>query len=122
MNRKNIKKVRDAIAAVERKRFDMRLWTIGTDDPRDLVHNCNTAGCIGGWTEGVLLKGRKDCRDARELLGLTDDEAGELFYAWNGPALRGITQAHAVRVLDHLLETGEVDWKSTRRAKKAAAT
>jgi len=44
-----------------------------------------TVHCIGGWTlllfDGEIVLQRKADR-AQELLGLTDEEAGELFFYW----------------------------------------
>ncbi len=116
MNRENIQKVRDHIVAVDATRFDMTVWCrkaggVAHDiEPAELVHNCNTAGCIGGWAEGLLRKGRDDGTSAQDLLGLDEDQAYELFYAWDGPGLDKITQAQAAMVLNHLLATGNVDW------------
>lgn len=123
MNRKNIQKVRDVIAGLPAKRFAMEKWSglidgYGFDvEPERLLHDCKTCGCIGGWTEAVFpkFKGR-----AIVALGLDRSRSDALFLPC-GIDWEGVTRAHAVRVLDHLLETGEVDWKSTRRAKKAGA-
>ena len=109
MNRENITKVRDVIAGLPSAEFDMRDWG---------NHECDTAACIGGWTARVVLNDRslteRVCGDA---LGLTVGQRSTLFYP------RGIelpdggywspydaTPTQAVRVLDHLLATGEVDW------------
>lgn len=120
MNVKNIKTVRDHIAAVDAKRFEMATWASAGSrgnysradvDSLELIHDCNTCGCIGGWSEGLLRVDESDTRQARELLGLSDLQAEELFFAHSHPLpMNKITQAEAVAVLDHLLATGEVDW------------
>lgn len=128
MNRENIQKVRDHIAKLPAKRFQMSEWIARrgyAESPTldEVRHDCGTCACIGGWTLALLSAKRADhfSEDrAADLLGLTEDEAAELFRpeGWSAPGL--YTRPHAVRVLDHLLATGEVDWESTRRAKKTA--
>lgn len=130
MNRENIKKVRDVIASLPRGRFNMGDWVSNLDlTPKQLAHTCGTAACIAGWTLAVKSPGSRkrywDSVDnieevAGRYLGLSLDEAKRLFIP-PGLSIWKYTQPHAVRVLDHLLATGEVDWKSTRRAKKAGA-
>jgi len=121
MNRENIQKVRDVIAALPPAQFDMR--ELGTKN------ECGTVACIAGWACEVLGTGND--RDygttsvATEMFGITQGQAHELF--WLGSAEPGSKlwlagPDHAVRVLDHLLATGEVDWESTRRAKKPASS
>lgn len=135
MNRKNIQKVRDHIAGLNPKRFNMALWAAerdGDDDvaPVRLKHDCGTCGCIGGWTDAIFRtpRSKMGAESAGRALGLTEDQAQALFFPWgfpwgvnDGDDWENIKPAHAVRVLDHLLATGEVDWRSTRRTKKAAA-
>jgi hypothetical protein len=112
LNIPNITKVRDTIAALEPDRFDMAHWASRIEDggfasPSDLLHNCGTCGCIGGWTEALFED------PAPVALGLDRQQEFDLFY----PAGEGIissygdvTQAHAVTTLTKLIETGEVDW------------
>lgn len=133
MNRKNIKKVRDVIAALPRKRFNMEYYAAihdtadecGDDIPAvQLTHTCNTAGCIAGWTVATFAtrnSSRHTGQRAKNLLGITEAQSHNLFAPPGYDEPGRFSQAHAVRVLDHLLETGKVDWKSTRRAKKAVA-
>lgn len=129
MNRENITKVRDVIAGLPPERFAMRTY-IGVDGldssrvtPAAGIKECNSAACAAGWTM-VTLKPRSRASHhdydaiAGGLLGIDEDGADELFRP-EGWLHDEFTPAHAVRVLDHLLATGEVDWKSTRRAKKA---
>lgn len=105
MNVENIKRVRDHIAALPADQFNMRRFT----------SECGTAHCIAGWA-GVLFGTPGEFHGSsfgREALGLDEETALDLFYcgdgaegdeAWNS------TPQQAVRVLDHLIATGEVDW------------
>lgn len=130
MNRENIKRVRNVIAGLPAKRFDMGLWAGERDGEshvaaRRLRHDCGTCGCLGGWTNATFgtPKHAMGIESASAKLGLDEGQAQALFFPQGaGCAWREITTAHAVRVLDHLLETGEVDWQSTRRAKKSAVS
>lgn len=47
---------------------------------------------------------------------LNADAAAELFYAQNGPSLRGISADNAANVLDHYLSTGEINWAAAEMA------
>jgi hypothetical protein len=116
----NIKLVRDTIEALDPSRFNMALWNTSDFYNKgfgDLVHQCGTCGCIGGWTEAVLVPDKTFQNDAvtATMLGLSSYEAWKLFYPrglpdWSGGHWSNILPKHAVQVLDHLLETGEVDW------------
>jgi hypothetical protein len=112
-------KVRDKIARIDPEQFRMDEWV------------CGTAACIGGWAD--LLMHHKSEPDAdfdspvpvSEIswwLGLTPNQKEELFYPLTdnyrytcGFPDQGafITRDHAVRVIDHLIKTGEVDWELT---------
>ena len=119
--------------------FNMTMWLDGelevntdtrtfTDDPYTvfdyLGNQCGTVACIGGWV--TLLLGDPFCTDedhATNLLGLEKDLSDKLFYP---DQTRGcdynyfdenhervaevFTLAAACRVLEILLNTGEVDW------------
>lgn len=119
-NRANIIKVRDAILAADRRNFDMRCWS----EPSP--HGCGTCACIGGWAVLTLFP-KDDWRrlnsaageeEIGRLLGLSHVETDNLFFPINlpeeiyyGGGWSIITQKNAAEVLNHLLETGEVDWK-----------
>ncbi len=85
-------------------RFDMCTWG-----------HCGTAGCIGGYAVAVYGKdntadGIK--RSAAKLLGVTEHQAGQLFYADDAPvALSDITPEMAGATLENFALTGEVVWK-----------
>jgi hypothetical protein len=125
MNRENIQKVRDVIAGLPAWRFTME-WYAAERDGDDvlapkLAHTCNTAGCIAGWTVAALnapLSGTWDTGDkAAILLGLSATQQHQLFTPPAHDVAGRYSRAHAVRALDHLLATGEVNWPITRRAK-----
>lgn len=106
MNVENIKRVRDHIAVLPANKFDMQ-W-IGNEPGR----GCGSACCIAGWANRVLgLDGYTSA--AGEAFGISEEAACALFWPPVGPndhpAWRA-TIPQAVRVLDLLVETGEVDW------------
>jgi hypothetical protein len=122
--KKRLEFVRDFIASIPEDNFNMGDWH-GTMASSPVAkarrtikkkHYCGTVACIGGWTELLFAApaasgwyGHK----APSLLGLSQEDAQELFYPhaledsleWNQ-----ITNAQAVRVIDHFLATGKVDW------------
>ncbi len=126
MNVENIKRVRDHIAALPPERFDMSRFA-STSATRGrgalerpyvnrqrLLNSCGTCACVAGWSIALLGPPRSKLDDdglAAELLGLDMDQAVHLFFGWapGNPAIE-TTPEQAVRVLDHLLATGEVDW------------
>lgn len=110
MNVENIKKVRDLIAGLPAKRFAMNDWGFcGYSGAEAFLHDCGAAACIGGWAE-VLIGGEKmRMEQVYRLMGLSEDEGDDLCF----PHVEGsmhASVAQGVAVLDHLLETGEVDW------------
>jgi hypothetical protein len=126
MNVENIKRVRDVIAALPPERFDMRWvfvedgheadWRTGHTQHANLVKGCNTAACVLGWTL-VTLRPKaavQGVSTGAELLGISDDQADELFTPDRFDEPGRYTHAQAVRVLDRLIETGEVDWAAAQ--------
>lgn len=126
MNRENIQKVRDHIAAIPASRFNMGSYFDGPTTEartyRGMAEGaCGSCACIAGHALALLVpNGRSGdyVMRARRLLGLNNREALRLFepesqdYWFMGEELRheSVTRDEAVRVLDHLLETGKVDW------------
>ena len=106
MNRENIKRVRDHLAELSPERFDMEVWGPG---PKALRHDCGASACIAGWAQAILSP--RSTMDpwwkAERLFELSPEQSADLFLA---PGHRDATTSQAVAVLDHLLETGEVDW------------
>lgn len=120
VNVENINKVIETIRGLKPERFDMNVWAETRGgwfaSPERLLTECGTCGCIGGWTNALFDGcGRADARDA---LGLTHEEANALFYPYGlgGPDGQWrITRRQAIRVLEHLRDTGEVDWSKRGR-------
>lgn len=117
VNKANVLRVADAIEKGELVKrgigFNMAAWNNDAEihGLRDLSgHRCGTVACIGGHAAILFPEGHPN-----ETLGLSLSEGKELFYAWSyrewyDVKLRNITIRHAVAVLRHLAETGEVDW------------
>lgn len=116
MNKENVKILRDHLASLDEKHFDMGLWYHNDEDD-----GCGTVACIAGWTDVIFwpqLLGIDRSENleqrAQDALGLTEDEADQLFVPniydldWH---FDDFTTRHAVKVLDHLLETGKVNWR-----------
>lgn len=127
INTDNINRVIDRIEREPDHRFDMAQW-------------CGTAACIGGWCEILLhedaanrmlpstasnLDAAKDAlvkkldqpvliddEQVHEFLGITFDEAEELFYPG---AFFQKTKPVALECLRHLRDTGEIDWSRALR-------
>ena len=91
-----------------------------------VFHPCGTPSCIAGHvlstTGWIPTKRAYAIERARCLLGLATDVAYELFapvlddaHFRHGPGNPGhVTKAHAVKCLQRLLATGEVDWAGAR--------
>lgn len=108
INVENVRRVRDHIATLNPKQFNMSAW-------RWPQQECGTAACIGGWAEAVLFPDDPDdvgSTDLRDALGIREEQWVPLFAppGWSLRVASPYSQAAAVAVLDHLIETGEVDW------------
>lgn len=102
--------------------FNMDRWLQtdieGADDRPigEVVHTCGTVACIAGHAV-ALFKPKERVREtsiwatAEELLGLTDDQSSDLFLP--GIQWADATAEKAASVLDHLANTGEIDWSDT---------
>ena len=126
----------DRIHEVRPLGFDMSSWfdelepssdpTIATDEE---IEECGTTACVAGWAcslfmlEYGLTPISFEYEDeveaqAREVLGLTNDQTKKLFLMWGQSKSWGhaptqhpaITAALAATVLRELARTGEVDW------------
>jgi hypothetical protein len=94
-----LNEVADAIEYADR--FCLRTWASKADNimhrvkPVELWESCDTVGCVAGWTNAVIEAPRSPSIDnqkaAREALGLTFDQARELFIppAWEGNSVWG---------------------------------
>lgn len=69
-----------ALALDEPKRMEMCSWggVVGNARFRREAPACGTVGCIGGWVNVLHPKSREE--GARIALGITYDQADELFY------------------------------------------
>ncbi len=131
MNKDNLKKL---IKVMKEKKygFVMGILYIDTDDKMNKYLNkpkliteeeaniCGTAGCIAGHC--YLISKQKVEYDLTEIggdfLGLSDTQTVRLFvpnnhyasYKVGKKSKKFITRARAIKVLENLLETGEVDW------------
>lgn len=133
MNVERITTLRDHIAALPPEKFNLGSWF---SSPVKLptagaFHKCGTSACIAGWAL-VLFAPDEPLymvdvpNDAAEILGLTNEQANDLFtperadYAGEDDRPGGVlpdplwlgdvTNEQAVKVLDHLIATGEVRW------------
>jgi len=140
MNTELLNKVADAIEAtltqsqpIERLGFSMRLFVDGRNWQADKSgHRCNTTACIAGWglalhlgmaraaqvkaafvDSAIKLDGFEE--KARDVLGLTDQQALALFYGAHAGRLTAITVPQAVATIRHLAKTGVVDWSIQER-------
>lgn len=93
--------------------------TFSHNIPGDAFSDIDTTCCIGGHL--LLVNGEgpyKPALRARHFLGLTEEEAYELFYIpFLSPntSMSSITPAEAVQVLEHAAATGEIDWRIVDR-------
>jgi hypothetical protein len=83
--------------------FTMEKWT----------HHCGTPACIAGWAEFEAKRTTGANVDADEYLGLSIDQAEDLFFMWDSEiSLTETTPSQAATTLRHLAETGEVIWRA----------
>lgn len=100
-------RVRNLIAQLPPERFDYaRSWPhedhVGEPFP---VHECKSNLCILGWAR--VLYGYISRDEAWTGMGLTDDQAYDLFFGGDG---HDPSRDQALRTMDHLAATGIVDW------------
>ena len=79
---------------------------------RDMTgHHCGTNACIAGWAKAVWApRSRNAYESARRVLGLTGEQASELF-SGVVPLSTEPTAAQAALVLYNLAVTGKVNWR-----------
>ena len=110
MNTEKLKKLRDVVKDADE--FDMGYFSL-----------CGTPQCLAGHTcamEGMSVFGsraagpegnRVDCHNtAAEILGLTDDQAMDMFYQY------GAARAEALAMLDTAIEHDEIRWPQKEEA------
>lgn len=122
MNKDRLRRVADAIEKAELASkgigFNMFRYISRAGDGLSIDQtgrDCGTVACIAGWAailndptnireSSILVPGR-----AQEWLELSDDEAEMLFVrAENVLPLTSVSTAHAVTVLRHAADTGEI--------------
>lgn len=103
-------------------------------DTSVLAKSCGTVACIAGWAAYLAQPNKPPTSTAHmteiaaEFLGLSapnavdlgedHNETDRLFFGWlpdrydrpNGLSLDAIAPEQAIKVLEHLIDTGEVDW------------
>ena len=91
-------------------------------DMSDFRDYCGTAACIAGLARVAYDKtiwrpgnGFKIFGSARSLLGLSHEQATDLFMPWEreGPEAPDITPAMAAGVLGNFALTGKVEWPAS---------
>jgi len=116
LNYANLDKLIAVIASLRADQLSMKSYAFYVDDESGIVddlHQCGTVGCIAGWAEQSFYGriSQNDTADnAQEQLGLTEDQAGDLFWPEGYGSDNSFPPARVVDVLRHLRATGEVDW------------
>ena len=116
----NVERIREVANTIEANSDKFNMETYFSD--------CGTPSCIAGWVVKKTPHPLEDdiLAEAQEALGLTDDQAVDLFMptfpSANYEAKRGtpghITSEHAVDVLFELADSGKVDWSRFTRLKQ----
>lgn len=123
-NEANIRKVIEMIKN-EAYYFNMSDWClneieVARYDARYPDNICGTPACIGGWAQAIRKQEQIESgevrtvdfgTDADDWLGLTEDETEALFYPETDAEWKDITREQAIAHLEHIIETGEVNWK-----------
>ena len=123
--KERILQLTDHLDSISEAQFEMNRW-LSVDTEMDTDDDCNTIACIAG--HAVLLLYDRGTPDdpidlpsnifgaARELLGLTSEQAASLFVpeqgrdiGW-GVAYDSITTEFAADTLRELAETERVNW------------
>jgi hypothetical protein len=128
VNVENINRLIEVIGAINPKRFDMSnfakrigtdgFWDNGNVKPTALATDCGTCGCIAGWAVAALKPNARIkvgdtttiAATAAKALGIDDTDAEALFEPYDVASWGSISRRQAIRVLEHLRDTGEVDW------------
>ena len=120
-----IASIRGEIEATKTAGFNMNHFVADTShDVEDMTgRDCGTIACIAGHAylldkqaspnaEAHAYRATTSYLDVgAEFLGITDsDDAERLFYGSNYDRLEDITPEQAITVLEHLRDTGNVNW------------
>lgn len=101
----------DVANVYRQAKFDSTLAT-------DHLPKCGTVCCVAG-TTNVWWGNKANISDtctAQAVLGLTARQAERLFYPPE-MFIQNITPDWAARCIRHLIKTGKVNWRDTRKAK-----
>ena len=116
MNKDNLRTLIDVLK--KSKTFNMSYY-----------RECGTPACIAGHIQAI--SNRRDHfaynKLTQDFLGVSSEQAQDIIaptfdyahYSQRFICDGHITKAHAIRMLEGLLETGEVDWKSSKEESKA---
>ena len=130
----NVENINKVIAALsfENAYFNMGDWTNYNGDHSEYPTNvCGTPSCIGGWCEAIMVyegvaeegDGATYTRDIADWLGIEAKDAYDIFYPGrflfenDSRSAYDATKEDAIRLLERLAETGEVDWGYAMGAK-----
>jgi hypothetical protein len=104
VNRDNIQRVINLIESLDPCQFDMHTWG----------EECGTPACIGGWTDRLFHAKNIGVTAVCRTLDITDEKGFRLFYPTDIEAYNAKPQ-QAIRALEILRDTGEVDWPRAMR-------
>lgn len=94
--------------------FNMRDWFVPAHEgPSHVDYECNSVACIAGWC-AYIAKADLSESDIPEVamnwLEITVEQSCELFTPQAVEDYEAVTIEDAIRVIEHLRDTGEVDW------------
>lgn len=112
--RERLMRLRNFLADLPTKKFCMDYRSDEAD-----VDSCDTVCCAGGWGAILFRESLNGCHNSKSVghhIGLSEPQAFNLFWPF-GQDLENadgdwgdVTPTQFVRVLDHLIAIGEVDW------------
>ena len=116
--RERLMYLRDFLRELPAERFRISsFFSSPSKTAEESVRECGTTACLAGWClvvfspNGSAFIGAGVPEQASDILGLDVDQKASLFWP---PGYIGNriprTPTQAANVLDHLIQTGEVDW------------
>ncbi len=105
--------------------FDMNQWLVDAEgkeftdtvSKKAVINECGTVACIGGWCDVLAEEQGFTTSDqhssvsyAAEWLGISYSKAFQLFYPSDGKMYELTNPLIAARVVEHLRDTGGVNW------------
>lgn len=118
MNRERLLKVADAIerGAIHEDKLGFNMASfknLKAKPEEDMTgKSCGTTMCICGWVNALFAPETYagDTSRGAELLDLEGEQEWDLFFNREAVNTHQITAGHAVAVLRHAADTGEIDW------------